>query len=200
MATIITGSGISYGDPLYNQYSDQTSATTIQTDTNCIVNMKFTSGSVLNQSAAGDGSDTYITGTQISMGVPKKSNNWFRLYYQTVVDDNDGSISGFGIDVYRYTPSAGWVKVRATGSHWSYDNNLSDWYRTANAIFWIPVHQTYPTEEHQFKLHARTHDVGNVRWNSSIALWSTAGNWNNNIFEIWEVDGDRVTTPNLTRY
>lgn len=198
---VINGTGISYGDPLYNQYSDQTAATTVQSDANCIIKVKFTSATTINQSAAGSGSNTLSTGTEINMGVPTKSTNWYRVSAQTVVDDNDSSISGFGMACYRYTPSSGWERVLDTGEHWSYDNNLSDWYRTNRVIWWVPVHQTYPTQEHQFRLHIRTHDSGNVRWNCDIGNWGSSGNWKNNIFEVWEVDGDRISsTGNLTRY
>lgn len=200
MAVSLTGAGITYGNPLENQYSDQTANTTVQNAPNVIVKMAFTSCTTVDQSASGDGSDNYITGSQIDMGVPQKSTNWYRVAYQTIVDDNDGSISGFGIDLYRYTPSQGWERVLATGSHWSYDNNLGDWYRSPNVIFWVPVNQTYPNEAHSFKLHARTHDSGNVRWNCSIGGWTSNGNHRNNTLEIWEVDGDLVSNNNLTRY
>ena len=200
MAVTLNGTGISYGEPIENQYSDQSAATAIQSDTNCIVQVKFTSASTLNQSASGDGSDTYLTGSQIDMGIPTKSTNWYRLYYQTIVDDNDGSIGGMGVDAYRYTPSAGWERVLATGSHWSYDNNMADWYRSANIIFWIPVNQTYPDQAHSFKLHIRTHNVANLRWNCDIGGALRNGGHVNNTIECWEVDGNKITTNNLTRY
>ena len=108
MATKLTGTGIQYGNVPYDQYS--TGATTkIQTDANVIVQMKFGSGSTVNQyTGTPNGTSGIVNGSEVDMGVPQKATNWYRLFWQTVTDDTDGSISGIGIRVERWTPSSGW--------------------------------------------------------------------------------------------
>lgn len=201
MATL-TGTDVQFGTPIYNQYGDQDSTTAVQNDSNAIVKVRFGSATTVDQSTTGgDGTSGLVDGLQVNMGTPQKSTNWYRIYWQTITDDNNGNISGFGIRVERYTPSSGWNQVLAQGSHASYDNNYGDWYRSNHGIFWVPVHQTYPTEEHQFRLGWHKHDNGHIRWNCSIGNDLRRNGWNNNMMEVWEVDSQKiVTTGNLTRY
>jgi hypothetical protein len=201
MATKLTGTGIQYGNVPYDQYS--TGATTkIQTDANVIVQMKFGSGSTVNQyTGTPDGSSGIVNGSEVNMGVPQKANNWYRLFWQTVTDDNNGNISGIGIRVERWTPSSGWETKLAQGSHASYDNNYSDWYRQNQGIFWVPTHPSYQTQEHRFRLGFHKHNNGQMRFNASIGNDLRRNGWNNNQFEVWEVDGDRIqTTGRMTRF
>ena len=145
----LRGDGIHFGGPVYNQNGNETNDNTYQGRAAAVVKVGFGSGSPLDQSVSGgSGSEGFIDGTEINMGVPKASNNLYRVWYQSVSDDNDGSISGIGFQIWRYTSSSGWNKLLAQGSHSSYDNNMSDWYRTNNGIFWVQVHPSYPNEAH----------------------------------------------------
>ena len=128
------------------------------------------------------------------MGVPKASNNLYRVWYQTVSDDWDGNVSGVGFQIWRYTSSAGWQRLLAQGEHSSYDNNMNDWYRTNNGIFWVQVHPSYPNEAHYFRLYWNKHAGGTIRINSSIGGDQRRNGWMNNTFEIWEINRQIVTT------
>lgn len=199
---ILTGNAVQYGAPLYNQYGDQSETTAVQSDVNAIVKVRFGSASTVNQAVTGGSSSTgFINGTEVNMGVPQKSTNWYRIYYQTVADDSDGSVSGWGIMLWRYTPSSGWTRILSQGQHASYDNNFSDWYRSTNGIFWAPVHQSYPNEEHSFRLYWEKHDSGSIRINCDIGSDLRRNGWTNNQYEVWEVDSQKiVTTGTLTAY
>jgi len=195
MATEMNANGISFGGPIYNQQGTDTAANTYQRSATAIVKIGFGSGSTLDQSGnGGSGSGGMIDGTEVNMGVPQSADNLYRIWYQTCTDDQGSSISGLGIRVLRHTPSAGWQELMSQGEHASYDNNMSDWYRLNNAIFWIPVHPTYPTEEHSFRLYWHKHDSGNIRFNCSIGGWAGSGGSKNNCFEVWEVNRDLITT------
>jgi predicted RNA binding protein YcfA (HicA-like mRNA interferase family) len=194
MPTSITGTGVEYGAPVFDQYSSG-ATTTVQENSNVIVKVRFGSASTVDQTTGTpDGSSGIITGTTVDMGVPTKANNWYRIFYQTVTDDNDGSISGMGIRVERWTTTAGWQEVLAQGSHASYDNNQADWYRQNQGIFWVPTHPSYQTEQHQFRLGFNKHDNGQIRFNASIGNDLRRSGWTNNTFEVWEVDGGRIAT------
>jgi hypothetical protein len=201
MTTKLTGSGVQYDNVPYDQYSTGASSTT-QTDANVIVKVRFGSGSTTNQYTGNpDGSSGIINGSEVNMGVPQKTNNWYRIFYQSVTDDTDGSISGIGWGVQRWTPSSGWQDLLRQGSHSSYDNNYGDWYRQNQGIFWVPTHPSYPTQEHRFRLSWIKHNNGNMRFNSSIGNDLRRNGWNNNQFEVWEVDGDRIqTTGRMGRF
>jgi hypothetical protein len=195
MATELNANGISFGDPIYNQSGTDTAANTYQRSATAVVKIGFGSASTLDQTfSGGDGTEAMINGTEINMGVPSAADNLYRIWYQTVTDDNDSNVSGFGIRMYRHTPSAGWQELLSQGSHASYDNNMGDWYRTNNSIFWIPVHPNYPSEVHSFRLYGHKHDSGSVRINSSIGGDQRRNGWNNNTFEIWEINRDLVHT------
>ena len=191
----LRGDGVHFGGPVYNQNGGETNDNTYQGRAAAVVKVGFGSCSTVNQSASGgSGSEGYVDGSEINMGVPKASNNLYRVWYQSVSDDNDGSISGIGFQIWRYTSSSGWNKLLAQGSHSSYDNNMNDWYRTNNGIFWVQVHPSYPNEEHYFRLYWNKHNVGQVRFNSSIGGDQRRNGWQNNTFEVWEINRQIVTT------
>jgi predicted RNA binding protein YcfA (HicA-like mRNA interferase family) len=173
-----------------------------QSDEPVIVKVRFGSGSSVDQyTGTPDGSSGIVNGSQVDMGVPQSTNNWYRIFWQTVSDDTNGNISGVGIRIERWTPSSGWNQVLAQGSHASYDNNYGDWYRQNQGIFWVPTHPSYPTQQHQFRIGFHKHDNGQLRFNASIGNDLRRNGWNNNQFEIWEVDGDRVyNAPRMSRY
>ena len=191
----LRGDGVHFGQPTYNQNGNETNDNTYQGRAAAVVKVGFGSCSTVNQSASGgSGTEGYVDGSEINMGVPKASNNLYRVWYQSVSDDNDGSISGIGFQIWRYTSSSGWNKLLAQGSHSSYDNNMSDWYRTNNGIFWVQVHPSYPNEAHYFRLYWNKHNVGQVRFNSSIGGDQRRNGWQNNTFEVWEINRQIVTT------
>ena len=191
----LRGDGVHFGQPTYNQNGNETNDNTYQGRAAAVVKVGFGSCSTVNQTASGgSGTEGYVDGSEINMGVPKASNNLYRVWYQSVSDDNDGSISGIGFQIWRYTSSSGWNKLLAQGSHSSYDNNMSDWYRTNNGIFWVQVHPSYPNEEHYFRLYWNKHNVGQVRFNSSIGGDQRRNGWQNNTFEVWEINRQIVTT------
>jgi len=201
MSTSLKGNGVEYGNVLYDQYSTGATTTT-QTDANVVVKVRFGSGSTVNQlTGTPDGSTGIVSGSQVDMGVPQKPNNWYRIFWQTVSDDRDSRISGVGIRVERWTPSSGWIEVLAQGSHASYDNNYGDWYRQNQGIFWIPTHPSYQNEQHQFRLGYHKHNNGQIRFNASIGNDLRRSGWQNNTYEVWEIDGDRVfTTGRMSRF
>ena len=191
----LRGDGVHFGQPTYNQNGNETNDHTYQGRAAAVVKVGFGSCSTVNQTASGgSGTEGYVDGSEINMGVPKASNNLYRVWYQSVSDDNDGSISGIGFQIWRYTSSSGWNKLLAQGSHSSYDNNMSDWYRTNNGIFWVQVHPSYPNEAHYFRLYWNKHNVGQVRFNSSIGGDQRRNGWQNNTFEVWEINRQIVTT------
>lgn len=198
----LTGSGVQYDNVPYNQYSVGGVSSTVQTNSNVVVKVRFGSGSTVNQlTGTPDGSNGIITGTEVNMGIPTKTNNWYRIFYQTVTDDNDGNISGMGIRVERWTPSSGWQEVLSQGSHASYDNNMGDWYRQNHSIFWVPTHPSFQNQEHRFRLGFHKHDNGQIRFNASIGNDLRRNGWENNTFEVWELDGDRIqTTGRISRF
>ena len=191
----LRGDGVHFGQPTYNQNGSETNDNTYQGRAAAVVKVGFGSCSTVNQSASGgSGSEGYVDGSEINMGVPKASNNLYRVWYQSVSDDNDGSISGIGFQIWRYTPSSGWGQLLAQGSHSSYDNNMNDWYRTNNGIFWVQVHPSYPNEAHYFRLYWNKHNSGTVRFNASIGGDQRRNGWQNNTFEVWEINRQIVTT------
>lgn len=201
MANKLTGTGVQYGNVPYDQYSTGATTTT-QVDANVIVKVRFGSGSTVNQrTGTPDGSSGIINGSEVNMGVPQKTNNWYRIFWQTVTDDDNGNISGMGIRVERWTPSSGWQTRLAQGSHASYDNNYGDWYRQNQGIFWVPTHPSFQTQEHRFRLGFHKHNNGQIRFNCSIGNDLRRNGWGNNTFEVWEIDGDRIqTTGRMTRF
>ena len=195
MATELRADGIHFGGPVYNQNGNETNDNTYQGRAAAVVKVGFGSCSTVDQSVTGgSGSEGFIDGSEINMGVPKASNNLYRVWYQSVSDDTDGNISGVGFQIWRYTSSSGWNKLLAQGSHSSYDNNMNDWYRTNNGIFWVQVHPSYPNEAHYFRLYWNKHASGSIRINSSIGGDQRRNGWQNNTFEVWEINRQIVTT------
>ena len=146
--------------------------------------------------------DTFMPGCEVNMGVPEKSTNWYRVEYYTVQDDWPGQNNGgAGASIYRWTTSSGWNRVLGQGEHAQYENNANDFYTTCTGLFYIPVHQSFPTEEHAFRLYGMRHPSVGIRWSSAIGADNRAGGWNNTLFEVVEVDSS-VAEPftNMTRY
>ena len=190
----LRGTGIHFGQPTYNQNGSETNNNTYQGRAPAIVKVGYGSADDTDQNVTGSsGATGVITGTEVNMGVPQASDNLYRINYWSIVNDNDGSTSGVGWMVYRYTPSAGWELMLAQGSHASYDSGMGDWYRPNNGIFYIPVHPSYPNESHSFRLHYNKHNVGALEINCSIGGWVTNGNLFNNTYEVWEINRDIVT-------
>lgn len=184
----------------YIQYPDNS----IQKQKKHIVKTRYTSSPTVNVVIGN--ADTDIPGTTIDMGVPEKGNNWYRCEYQTVHDDwaPGSGYNGFGMSIWRNTPSAGWQEVQAQGQHATYDNNLGDFYQSPVGLWYIPVHPTYPTEPHSFKLSGNRHPGQSpnpirIRVNCTIGQDNRVGDWQNNMFSVTEIDGDSLiknaTTP-----
>lgn len=185
MATSLTGSGIQYNSGL------------TQSLPTCVIKTRATSFTTVDQSSAAN-TYTILTGGQIDMGTPSKTNNWYRITIETQGDDTS-STSGFGLGVERYTPSAGWVNVLQQGFHAQYDSDIGDCYRNGVALFYVPVHPTYGTENHQFRASVYTYN-GSWRFNSSIGTDYRRDGWIQSHFEIMELDGDTVTSQGVTRF
>lgn len=187
MATSITSTGI-------------TLPAGTQTSIEGIVKIGIASSSAVDFYAGiGGGSWDYVTGTEINMGIPSKSNNWYRIRWQTSCDDNGNVASGNGAAVFRYTPSAGWVRMTDQGHHANLENSAGDMYYMERCDYLVPVHPTYPTEEHRFRIYCRSWN-GSTRINPSIGRDLRGNGWQNNILEIYELDTSIVNSGNLTRY
>ena len=99
----LRSTGIHFGQPTYNQNGSETNDNTYQGRAAAIVKIGFGSASTLNELAGGgSGSTGYISGTEVSMGVPKASDNLYRISYITVADDNSGGTSGMGAVSYTH--------------------------------------------------------------------------------------------------
>jgi hypothetical protein len=197
MPVSIAGTGIKFPTPAYNPYGSEVTPT--QTRCTPIVKIRSTSASTVDQTTGG-ASHTFVNGTEINMGVPTKSTNWYRCLYQTIVDDLDGNYGGIGFSIWRNTPSTGWVRLLDMGRHASYDNNMSDWYRNPMIFGYVPA--LNGTEVHSFRIYVTNYyGTSNVRINSSIGNDLRRNGWQNNIFEVWEIDGDGIhTTGTMSRY
>lgn len=199
MPVSIAGTGIKFPTPVYNPYGSEVTPT--QTRCSPVIKIRSTSASTINQTTGG-ASHTFVNGTEIDMGVPTKSTNWYRCCYQTIVDDLDGNYGGIGFSIWRYTPSSGWNRVLDMGRHASYDANMGDWYRNPMIFGYVPVHQSFPTQQHVFRIYVTNYyGTSNVRINCGIGNDLLRNGWINNIFEVWEVDGDGIhTSGTMTRY
>ena len=102
--------------------------------------------------------------------------------------------------IYRWTPSSGWLRAQAQGQHANYDNDSGDFYATPVGLWYIPVHPTYPSEPHKFKLMATKHPSCNMRINSSIGADNRVGGWQNNQFSVTEIDGDLAVNNTLSTF
>lgn len=162
-----------------------------------IVSHKFTSSSSVDLSLTSSNGLILIPDTEIDMGIPKKSNNWYRLYFCSIADDQTSSNGGVGFSFYRKVGSGSWERVLGQGIHAHYDNNMGDWYVNADMLAYIPAVNN--TEIHQFSVYVHAHS-SQWRINCSIGNDYRRDGWNNNIFEITEYDGDKVDNGLFTRY
>jgi hypothetical protein len=185
MPTSMTGSGVVY-----------TSGNT-QLSTRAVVKHRMVGATTVDQGLPSGGWD-HITGVEVNMGVPQKAGNWYRCEWYTDTDDWGPSNGGSGYALYRNTPATGWVRILDSGWHANYDNNLGDKYTTVRTLYYAPAINN--TDVHSFRIYGRRHPDVAMRCNSSIGADLRRQNWNNALFEVWEMDGDIATTPNLTRY
>lgn len=187
MAMILRGDGIQYPDG------------TLQKKKSAFVKTRYTSSGSTDQSIPTWGNETDASPT-LDMGVPKKSNNWYRCEYYSVRDDNSGGNGGWGMAIYRWTPGGGWVRCQAQGQHAEYENDNGDFYATACGLWYIPVASSQPNQQHQFKLMATKHPDCGIRIHCSIGADNRIGAWQNNMFSVTEIDGDQVSNVNLSTY
>jgi hypothetical protein len=187
MATTMTGTGITYNSGL------------TQLRTRPIIKHRLSGCTSVDQGLP-NGNWDFINGTEIDMGVPQNSQNWYRCEFYTDTDDQGGSNGGSGYALYRWTPSSGWDRILDYGWHANYDNNAGDFYTSIRSIWYAPVHQSYPTQQHVFRVYGRRHPDVAMRCNCSIGADYRHDNWNNGMFEIWELDYNWATTTNLSRY
>jgi hypothetical protein len=187
MATSLTANGVTY------------SSGAQQANTRAIVKHRMSGCSTVNQGLP-NGNWDYINGTEIDMGVPQKSTNWYRCEFYTDTDDWGGSNGGSGYALYRWTPSSGWDRILDSGWHANYDNNAGDFYTSVRTLFYAPVHQSYPTQQHVFRIYGRRHPDVAMRCNCSIGADLRQAGWENGMFEVMEMDGDIATTTTLSRY
>jgi hypothetical protein len=189
MPTTLTATGITYDNGQR------------QTHIEGIVKICVTSSDAVNFNA-GNGyasGPQFVSGTEINMGVPAKANNWYRIRWQTIADDQGGGAQGTGAAIYRWTSSSGWVRVMDQGHHATLENNTGDLYWMCRVDYLVPVHPSFPTQEHRFRIY-HTNWNGPARINCSIGGELRRNGWNNNIFEIFELDTSVVNSGNLTRY
>lgn len=183
----MTGTGITYSSGL------------TQLTTRPVIKHRIAGCTTVDQNLQ-SGDWDFISGAEIPMGTPTKSTNWYRCEFYSDIDDLGGNNGGLGFALYRYTPSSGWNRILDSGWHANYDNNAGDFYTSVRTLWYAPVHQSYPTEAHTFRIYGRRHpDVG-MRCNSSIGADYRHDGWQNALFEIWELDGDLATTATLSRY
>lgn len=196
MSTTLGPNGITYGDGSTQKHIEG------------IVKIGITSSDSVNFSAgSGFGPQwQYVGNTEISMGVPAKANNWYRIRWQTICDDQGGGSQGTGAAVYRWTPSSGWSRMADMGHHATLEDNVGDLYWMCKGDYVIPVHPSFPNEEHRFRIY-HANWSGPTRINCSIGGDLRRNGWNNNIFEIFEMDTSVMNTlsasnpaGSLTRY
>lgn len=187
MATSLTSGGVVYNSGV------------TQEGTRAVVKQRMASGSTVNQGLPNNNWD-FISGTEINMGVPQKSTNWYRCEYYTDIDDQGSGNGGAGFALYRWTPSSGWNRILDAGWHANYDNNAGDFYTSVRTLYYAPVHPSYPTQEHRFRIYGRRHPDVAMRANCSIGADLRQAGWVNNLFEVWEMDGDLAQATNMSRY
>ena len=187
MATSLTGTGVTY------------SAGLEQKNTRAVIKHRMAGATTVDQGIQSGGWD-HVSGAEIDMGVPRKSTNWYRVEWYSDTDDWGGSNGGVGFALYRHTPSSGWDRILDSGWHANYDNNAGDFYTSVRTVWYAPVHQTYTTETHTFRIYCRRHPDVAMRINCSIGADYRHDGWQNALMEVWELDSDLAQTPNLTRY
>lgn len=141
---------------------------------------------------------THINGVEISMGVPANANNWYRCEWYTDTDDQGGSNGGSGYALYRWTPSTGWNRILDSGWHANYEANAGDFYTSVRTLYYAPALNN--TEEHRFRIYGRRHPSVGMRCNCSIGADLRQQNWNNALFEVWELDSNKGQSVNMSRY
>lgn len=185
MATSLTSNGVEY------------SSGTVQEGTRAVVKHRMCGSTNVNQGLPNN-NWAHITNVEISMGTPQKANNWYRCEWYTDTDDQGGSNGGSGYALYRWTPSTGWNRILDSGWHANYDNNASDFYTSVRTLYYAPAINN--TEEHRFRIYGRRHPSVGMRCNCSIGADLRQQNWNNALFEVWEIDADIGQSTNMTRY
>lgn len=165
-----------------------------------IVRVGFTSSGSRDFSAgSGFGPQWQYAGSQVDMGVPANRNNWYRIRYQTICDDQGGGAQGTGAAIYRFTPSSGWNRVMDQGHHATLENDTGDLYWMCNVDYLVPVHPTFFNEAHSFRIYHANWN-GPARVHAGIGRQTRNGNWENNILEVWEIDQYVMNSGNLGRY
>ena len=161
-----------------------------------IVKHKFCSATTVDQSfSSGDGT-SFVNGAEIDMGIPAKANNWYRIYFQSIIDDYASpATGGIGYHVYRKLGSGDFTEILGQGEHAIYTSDGSDNYDNADILCYIGAANA--TENHTFRIYVNSHS-NSYRLNSSIGQDNRNGGWQNNILEITEYDGDLVDNGNLT--
>ena len=188
MATSLTGTGLTNADGF------------TQPSIEGIVKVGFTSSQSRDFVAGnGFGPQWQYSGSEVDMGVPASGNNWYRIRYQTICDDQGGGAQGTGAAIYRWTPTSGWNRVMDQGHHATLENDTADLYWMCNVDYFVPVHPTYPGEQHKFRIYHANWN-GPARVHAGIGRQTRNGNWENNILEIWEIDQYVVNSGNFTRY
>jgi hypothetical protein len=187
MPTSLTATGVTYTSGLQ------------QINTRAIVKHRMAGCSTVDQGLPPTTWD-FIAGTEIDMGVPQKSTNWYRCEFYTCTDDQGSTNGGTGYALYRFTPSSGWERILDHGWHANYDNNNGDFYTSVRSLYYAPVHQTFPTQQHIFRIYGRRHPDCAMRCNSSIGADLRQAGFQNGMFEVMEMDGDIATSSTLTRY
>ena len=187
MATSIRGDGVEYNSGR------------IQEGTRAVIKHRMVGATTVNQGLP-NGNWDFINGVEVNMGVPQNGNNWYRCEWYTDTDDWGGGNGGSGYALYRWTPSSGWNRILDSGWHANYDNNAGDFYTSVRTLYYAPVHQSFPTEEHRFRIYGRRHPSVAMRCNSSIGADLRQQNWNNALFEVWEIDHQIGQSTNMTRY
>jgi hypothetical protein len=151
-------------------------------------------------SQGGGGVWTFMNGTEISMGVPGKSSNWYRIRWVDSI--NLSGAGGGGSALYRYTPSSGWVRVLDQGQHATMANGgYSDLYQVARADWWCPVHSSYPTESHSFRIYMQGWNAGSRVGQINIGRQiNNGGQYGCNFVEVHELDVSTVNSGTYGRY
>jgi len=162
-----------------------------------IVSHKFTTSPYLNFKINYN-ANSFVPGTLINMGVPSNSNNWYRVRFETIVDDQDDVAGGFGFSIYRKVGDNDPERVQSSGNAAYYINNITDWYVNAFIHGYIPAVNN--KDEHIFYITCSGLGETEFRMNCSIGDDHRRNNWQNNIMEITEYNGDLVDSGLLTRY
>jgi hypothetical protein len=142
-------------------------------------------------------SGTYV-GCEITM-TPQDVNSWFKVHWDTIADDNGGDSNsgagGVGIQLSVHTPSTGWVRKRDTGSHAFYFNAMGDEYFRPTMD---TVVKAMNTELHTFRIYMDTHTGVYYRINSNISDDYRGNGWQNNHFEVTEINSPNFNSGNYT--